>query len=64
MFCEWSGNTTELYTDNRQLWRRFHTRLPVQCATVSGEGNNARVSITLNNGRTEVYSGTGALIRR
>ena len=26
MFCEWSGNTTKLYCDNRQHWRTFNTR--------------------------------------
>ena len=64
MFCEWSGNTTKLYHDNRQLHRVFHSRLPVQCAQVSGDGNSARIAITMSNGRTELYEGTGRLIRR
>ena len=64
MFCEWNGNTTKIYSDNRSMHRAFHTRLPVRCASVTGEGNDARVSITLTNGRTELYRGDGVLIRR
>lgn len=64
MFCEWNGNTTKVYYDNRQLLRVFHSRLPVQCAQVTGEGNDSRIAITLSNGRTELYQGNGTLIRR
>lgn len=64
MFCEWKGNTTSLYFDNRVLLRKFNTRQPVQCAVVSGEGNDARVSITMVNGKTELYQGNGVLLRK
>lgn len=63
MFCEWAGKTTKLYRDNRQLWRVFNTSSNVQCAYVSGEDNEARVSITLANGRTLLYRGNGQLLR-
>ena len=63
MFCEWSGNTTKLYCDNRQLWRTFNMRKPVAYAHVSGEQNEAHVSITTEDGRTYLYMGTGQLIR-
>lgn len=63
MYCEWFDKTTKLYFNNHQLLRIYHTRKPVQCASVSGEGNSALVSITMNNGHTSVYKGDGTLIR-
>ena len=64
MFCEWSGNHVQLRDDNRSLRRIFTVRLPVQYAQVTGEGNDARVSVTMTNGRTAIYAGDGRLIRQ
>ena len=64
MFCEWSGNHVQLRYDDRRLLRQYTTRLPVQFAQVTGEGNDARVSVTMTNGRTEIYAGDGRLIRQ
>lgn len=64
MFCEWSGNHVQLRYDDRRLLRQYTTRLPVQCAQVTGEGNDARVLVTMTNGRTAIYAGDGRLIRQ
>jgi len=63
MYCEWQGKQVKLYDDNRVLRRQYNMRLPVQCAQVSGEGNESRVAITMNNGHTCLYKGDGQLIR-
>ena len=63
MFCEWSGNRVTLRYDDRRLCRTYSVRLPVQCAQVTGEGNDSRVAITMSNGRTAIYAGDGRLIR-
>ena len=64
MFCEWSGNHVQLRYDDRRLLRQYTTRLPVQCAQGTGEGNDARVLVTMTNGRTAIYAGDGRLIRQ
>ena len=64
MFCEWSGNRVQLRYDDRRLLRTFSVRQPVQCVQVSGEGNDARVAITMTNGRTALYAGDGRCIRQ
>lgn len=63
MFCEWNGNHVKLYEDSRRLLRQYTVRYPVKCVQVSGEGNDARVSITMVNGHTSLYKGDGRLIR-
>jgi len=63
MFCEWSGNHVKLRYDDRRILRTYSVRFPVQCAQVTGEGNDAKVAITMTNGRTVLYSGDGRLIR-
>lgn len=64
MFCEWSGNHVQLRYDDRRLLRQYTTRLLVQFAQVTGEGNDARVLVTMTNGRTAIYAGDGRLIRQ
>ena len=64
MFCEWSGNHVQLRYDNRCLLRQINVSRPVQFAHVTGEGNDAKVAITMDNGRTALYSGTGCLLRQ
>lgn len=64
MYCEWSGKTTKLYRDTRRLWRTFTTPRPVRSVQVTGEDNEAVVAITMEDGHTHVYQGSGRLIRR
>ena len=65
MYCSWpDGNRVELRRDDRRLHRVFNVRGGVQCATVSGEGDEARVAITCRDGHTELYAGSGRLLRR
>lgn len=63
MFCEWTGNRVKLYDDNRRFVRQYSVRFPVRSVQVSGDGNNARVAISMENGRTSLYQGDGRLIR-
>jgi len=63
MFCEWAGNRVKLYDDNRRFTRQYSVRFPVRSVQVSGDGNSARVAITMENGRTSLYQGDGRLIR-
>jgi len=63
MFCEWTGNRVKLYDDNRTLRRQYSVRYPVRSVQVAGEGNDARVAISMENGHTCLYQGDGRLIR-
>lgn len=64
MYCKWSGSTTTLFCENGQTFRSFTTNAPVQCAQVSGDRNEAQVSITTVEGETWVFRGNGQLLRR
>lgn len=64
LYAEWSGRKVEIYTETKQLMRRFsmsHDVVGVQC---SGDGNDACIAIAMANGKTDLYRGTGQLIRR
>lgn len=65
LFAEWSGNMVKVYDENRSLQRTYHvenTVVSVQCYGEKGD-HNARVAITMTNGRTRLYDGNGSLIR-
>ncbi|MDO5319165.1 MAG: hypothetical protein Q4G65_11095 [bacterium] len=64
MFCEWNGRQVILWGDHREFIRRYWLDRSVICAVASGDMRNAVVAITMDNGHTSLYSGTGALIRR
>jgi len=68
MYCEWNGRFVTVRETSGRLVRKFSmSRGDVQCATVSGkepDDGNGVVSITLTNGKTEVYATSGRLIRR
>jgi len=64
VFAQWSGRKVDVYTETKQILRHFsvgHNVVGVQC---SGDGNDATIAITMDNGKTELYRGTGQLIRR
>ena len=68
MYCEWNGRVVTVRATDGRLIRKFTMfRGDVQCATVSGpepDKGDGVVSITLTNGKTEVYATSGRLIRR
>lgn len=65
MYCEFSGrNVTLREVKGRVMVRRFLMRDNVIQAVVQGDGANALVAITMANGRTDIYSWTGSLVRR
>lgn len=68
MYCEWNGHYVNVRSTGGALIRKFSmSRGDVQCATVSGpepDKGDGIVTITLTNGKTEVYATSGRLIRR
>lgn len=64
MFVQFSGKKVDLYTNTKQFVRRFNVPHDVVNAQVSGDGEHATVAITMKNGRTNLYSWTGQIIRQ
>ena len=65
LFAEWFGNMVKVYDEKRSLQRTYHVEdsvVSVQCYGEKGD-QNARVAITMANGRTRLYDGNGSLIR-
>jgi len=64
MFVTFKGKYADLFNDNKQIVRRFHVSNDIVNAQVSGNGNNATVSLTTRDGKTVVYRATGQIVRR
>jgi len=63
-FAEWSGKSVAIYTETRTLVRRFSVDRPIISVQCGGEGDNAQVAITMDNGKTSLYRWNGQIIRR
>ena len=65
LFAEWKGKRVVTYNELRQQQRIHHMPdevVSVQCTGRAGD-DNARVAITMANGRTRIYDCWGRLIR-
>ena len=63
MFATFNGRHCQLYTDYKQLIRRFNVPNDIINVQVQGTGNDANIAITMKNGKTRLYKATGQLIR-
>lgn len=64
LYAEWSGKQVKIYTETRQFMRMFNARSNVIGVQCSGDGNDARIAIAMDNGKTDLFTGTGQLVRR
>lgn len=64
LHAEWSGREVQVYTQHNVLFRQFSMSFPVVSVQCSGNGNDATIAITMDNGKTDLFRGTGQLIRR
>lgn len=64
MFITFKGKKADLYTDTKQIVRRFNVRDDIVNVQINGTGNNATIAITMKNGKTALYRATGQLIRQ
>jgi len=64
MYCQIATPTRViLRRDEGGEFRRYDTRDTVASAVVSGEGDDAKVTINFTNGKVGLYAGSGRLIR-
>lgn len=64
MFVNFKGNCADLYTDTKQIIRRFHVSNEIVNVAISGNGNDATIAITMKNGKTIVYKANGQIVRK
>jgi len=64
MYINFKGKTAQLYTDTKQLVRRFRASADIVNAQVQGAGDTAVVALTMKNGKTVLYKSDGTLLRR
>ena len=65
LYAEWSGTHVSLFDHTRRLVRKFNARANVVGVQVSGDGSmDAKVAITMCNGKTDLYASSGVLIRK
>lgn len=64
MYVNFKGKTAQLYTDTKQLVRRFRASSDIVNAQVQGAGDTAVVALTMKNGKTVLYKSDGTLLRR
>lgn len=64
MYANFKGKCVDLYTDTKQIIRRFHVSNEIVNVQVTGSGNNATISITMKNGKTVLYKANGQIIRK
>jgi len=63
-YTNFKGKACDLYNDTKQIIRRFRVSDEIVNAQVTGSGNNAKVAITMRNGKTVVYKANGQMLRR
>lgn len=63
MFITFKGKIADLYTDNKQIIRRFKVQHDITNAQINGTGQNALISLTMKNGKTILYKATGQIYR-
>lgn len=64
MYATFKGRQCDLYNDTKQIVRRIRVANDIVNVQVQGTGKNAKVAITMKNGKTWLYSATGQIIRR
>lgn len=64
MYTSFKGKTVELYSDTKQIIRKFRVQADVVNAYITGSGKDACVAITMKNGKTVLYRSNGQLVRR
>lgn len=63
-YTNFSQRSCDLYNDKKQLIRRFRVSSDIANAQVTGTGDNARIAITMRNGKTVLYKANGQIVRR
>ena len=65
LYAEWSGKQVKVYTQYKQIVRRFNVNHDVVGVQISGDSpTDALVAIAQSNGKTDVYKTSGAIVRR
>ena len=64
MYATFKGRQCDLYNDTKQIIRRIRVSNDIVNVIVQGSGKNAKIAITMKNGKTWLYNATGQIIRR
>lgn len=64
MYVNFKGKSAQLYTDTKQIVRRFRTSADIVNAQVHGAGDTAVIALTMKNGKTIMYKSDGTILRR
>lgn len=64
MYATFKGRQCDLYNDVKQIIRRIRVANDIINVQVQGTGKNAKVAITMKNGKTWLYNATGQILRR
>lgn len=64
MFVTFKGKKADLYTDTKQIVRRFNVESDIASVQINGNDINATIAIAMKNGKTNLYRANGQLIRR
>lgn len=64
MYVSFKGKTADLYSNSKQIIRRFRVASEIVNAQVQDAGKDAFVAITTKDGKTFLYKSNGQLVRR
>ena len=65
LVASWSGTIVKIFTDAKIHVRTIHARFPVVGVQISGDStSDAVVAIAMNNGKTDVFKSSGAMVRK
>lgn len=64
LYAEWSGNRVTIRRDNGITVRHIPVRHNVVGVQITGDSTtDAMVAITMDNGKTDLYRSSGAIVR-
>ena len=64
MFANFKKKLVKIYKDNGQIIRQFSVAAEVVDAVVTGGGKDAKIAITMKNGKTVIYKSNGQIVRQ
>lgn len=64
MYVNFKGKIADLYSNSKQIIRRFRTASEIVNAQVQDAGKDTFVAITTKDGKTLLYKSNGQLVRR